>query len=217
MGVSGDCASLPLRRVAGCRLPPLGGVLDQRDHHGGAVLTGREGPWPFAGYFRGSMDAAHGAWLSWAGRVDAGVDPVAGWKASRAVVAALQQGGPIDAERRRALSILWDRLDAVDRAALGEAGGADLSLLLVARDAHGASVSGVGLGAVFTLEEGGEAQPWVTGEHPLLGPPGLPRTRPGALSVDSLCAWVLAVPAGEAAQVEGLPLAQVLAHCGVHP
>ncbi len=191
--------------------------MDQLDHHGGALLAGRGGRWPFAGYFRGSMDLADGAWLSWAGRVDAGSDPVVGWRAARVLAGAIERGGTIQAERRRALSILWDRLDAVDRQTLGEAGGADLSLLLVACDAQGASVSGVGLGAVYTLDEGAGARPWVTGHHPLLGPPGLPRTRPGALSVDGLGTWVIATPSGSEVEVGGISLERALALSGVHP
>jgi hypothetical protein len=158
------------------------------------LLLGRGGDWPFAGHFRGRLEAA--------------------WRASRAVDAALRRKGPPTADRRRALSILWARLDGVDREVLGPFGGDDLTLLLTAEDEEGGAVSAVGIGALHAVF-GGRAGPWVVAPHPLLGPRGVPARRPGAMTVDHLPDWVVAVEPGCSEDLGSVDFDALLARCGV--
>ncbi len=173
------------------------------------LLVGREGDWPFAGYFRGRSGVA-----AWAGCVAADAPPDVGWRAAMAVGAALLAGGPPKADRRRALAILWSRLDAVDRAALGPAGGADLTLLLVATDDEGDAVSGVGLGGLWAVW-GERAEGWVAPPHPLLGDAGLPSRRPGALTVDVAPELLVATTAGRPVDLAGARRGPLRERCGV--
>lgn len=177
------------------------------------LLLGRGGPWPFGGYFRGGF--SHGdTQVTWAGCVTDGEDLVLAWRAARAVQAALLRAGPVAADRRRALSVLWARLDGVPRDTLGGAVGGDLSLLVVATDPDGASISGTGLGSLVAPGPTGQVTAWVDGEHPILTPPGIPATRPGALSVTEIPPWLCGVPHGRALQLPArAPL--VLRACGV--
>src|SRR5690606_32563512 len=154
------------------------------------LLLGRGGPRPFSGYFLGEVEAEPGAAsFAFAGRVGPADDVETAWRASRAVHRALVRAGAPRADRRRALSILWARVDAVDRDVLGPARGDDLSLLLVVDDEEGLAVSAAGLDAVYGAAAGGTASAWVVGEHPLLGVAGFPTRRPGALTVPGAAAW----------------------------
>lgn len=151
------------------------------------LLVGHAGDWPFAGALRGRCGP-----VAWAGCVAWRADPAVAWRAARALDAALRSPGPPRADRRRALSILWERLDAVDRDLLGPGGGDDLVLLLIARDDAGFAVGGVGLAEV----RDGEGGSWVAPPHPLLGPAGIPDQRPGALTTDTLPSVLVGVPVG---------------------
>ncbi|MBW1880018.1 MAG: hypothetical protein JRI25_18205 [Deltaproteobacteria bacterium] len=173
------------------------------------LLLGRGGDWPFAGHFRGRLGR-----VAWAGCVAVGDDLAAAWRVSRVVDGALCRKGPPTADRRRALSIMWARLDGVVREVLGPGGGDDLALLLTAEDDEGAAVSAVGIGALYALF-GGHAEPWVIAPHPLLGPPGLPARRPGAMTVDHLPDWVVAVEHGRSEDLDRVALDALLGRCGV--
>lgn len=175
-------------------------------------LLGTPGPWPFAGHLRGRRHGTGGA-LSWAGRIAASGGPQVGYQASRAVDAALRQVAHTG-DRRRVLADAWLALDGLRPAALGPERGADLVLLLVAVDAEGAAISGVGLDRI--LGGAAELSLWLRPPHPLLGPPGLPGAQRGALSVDSLPPWLIGV-AADAPSVAGLRLQAALRACGVHP
>lgn len=172
------------------------------------LLVGREGDWPFAGHFRGRLGP-----VAFAGCVAATAGPEAAWRAGRAVEAALRAGGPPQADRRRALSILWARLDGVDRDALGPERGADLALLLLATDAEGTAVSGAGLGGLWALW-GERAEAWVTPPHPLLGSPGLPARRPGVLTVAQAPPFLVASEHLRPVDLAGVRRAAVEAACG---
>lgn len=174
-------------------------------------LLGTPGPWPFAGHLRGRLHGAGGA-LSWAGRVAASRGPQVAYQASRAVEAALRQVAHTG-DRRRVLADAWLALDGLRSAALGPDRGADLVLLLVAVDEEGAAISGVGLDHI--MGGGAELRLWLRPPHPLLGPPGLPGAQRGALSVDTLPPWLIAV-AADAPPVTGLTLPAALRACGVH-
>lgn len=175
-----------------------------------ALLVGRDGDWPFAGHFRGHLGP-----VSWAGCVAADAGPETAWRAARAIAMALRAGGPPQADRRRALSILWARLDGVDREALGPDRGEDLVLLLVAADPEGAAVSGVGLGGLWALW-GERAEAWVTPPHPLLGPPGPPVRRPGVLTVAQAPSFLVATAHDRPVDLAGARRSAVQSVCGVH-
>ena len=124
----------------------------------------------------------------WAGRVGQDAPLDVAFRMARAVDAALFQ--PQASERRRLLVSAWDAVADVD---LLEYAG-DLTLLLVTQDAEGASVAGVGLGALWAGDGQGVMRPWLPPGHPMLGVRGLPEKRPGALSLDVLppLLWALA-------------------------
>lgn len=144
-------------------------------------LIGRATAWPYAGYFLGALPAdEHGAAVTWVGRIGDGQDLRESWRAALEVQQALSRRGPIEADRKRALSILWARLSG----ARGEALGADLRdrlvLLAIAVDQYGYAISAVGLRHLYLVSEG-HLRPWVPAGHPLLGGSGLGAERPGAL------------------------------------
>lgn len=152
--------------------------------------------------------------LSWAGRVTTGGLDTDFHAARGAHQALLGQGSP-GLDRRRAMAALWDRVIEA-RAVLGP-GAAKLVLLIVAEDADGATVSGVGLRTLFAIHHGCLAETWVEGPHPLLGAPGLPATRPGALTVASAPPWLIATGADGSALANpiGYRSNDVLGMCGV--
>ena len=178
-----------------------------------AFLIGQRGPFPFAGFFFDEMIGSE-VKVAWSGQIAGAFDPVVAWRASRAMSHALTRAGPPQANRRRALSILWARLDGARREGLGPMKGKDLAILLVARDNEGWAISGVGLGEVFWADEN-NFRPWVTGAHPLLCEPGLPSKRPGAVLVDELDGALIGVRMGQSSP-EGTCLTDVLPRCGVH-
>ncbi len=185
-----------------------------RSLHTDAALLGRGGDFPFAGHFHGVLDAPTGGTrLSWAGRVTSGADRTLAWRAARALHNALLRQGPIEADRRLAASIAWARVDGVSRDILGPNRGDGLVLLLVARDDQGIAVSAVGLSAVLSIDDG-EVHSWIADPHPMLGLPGLPAKRPGALTSDEAPAWLVGVPHGSA--VPDLSVDDLLTQAGVH-
>ena len=175
------------------------------------ALLGRIGAWPFAGHFQGTSGQ-----VCWAGRVGLSGDLEQAWRASRAVQRALLRAGPIEADRRRALSVLWSRLSGVSRDLLGPGEGADLVLVAVATDEEGSAITAIGLQAVLAASATTAASPWVQGTHPLLGEPGLPARRPGALTVDRCPPWLIGVPRGVERDPRGARLERLLPACGVH-
>ncbi len=139
------------------------------------------------------------------------------WRASRAAHNALMRMGPVDADRRRTLSIVWARLDGVSRDLLGPNAGDGLVLLLAAQDADGLAVSAVGLRSVLSADAQGPVSTWVAEPHPLLSLSGLPSERPGALMLDGAPQWLVGVPTDVRADVVGHSVTDVLMACGVHP
>lgn len=182
------------------------------------ALLGRGGLLPFVGHFQGELSLPGGGLtLGWAGRVTTGASPEMGWRAARAVQGALARKGPIEADRRRALSVMWARLDAVARDLLGPLGGDDLVLLLCATDEEGSAISAVGVDAVFGAEPEGAVNLWVSPPHPMLGLAGLPTKRPGAVLVEVAPPWLIGSPQGVEDDPSGQPVAAVLHRCGVGP
>jgi hypothetical protein len=170
------------------------------------VVVGRAGPWPFRGHFAGWCTSEGGVSVSLVGRVGAERPVADAWRRAQRVRSTLLDGGVGAADRLLALAVLWGRAEAL------AADCPDLTLLAVAQDQDGVAVSGVGLTAVWAAE-GARIGHWVTGRHPLLGPPGL-GVRPGAISVDRAPPWLIAVPPDVHVE-DGLDGASLLARCGV--
>lgn len=170
------------------------------------ALTAGPEPWPFAGFVRGEVEG-DGTSVAWVGHHGADRGPVAAWRASRDLERCLRSPGAPVGDRRRVLTVLWTRLHALE-------GTEDLVLLLAAKDGDGVAVSAVGLRALYALRDD-RLHAWVSGEHPLLGPPGLPAELPGALVLDDLPGWLIAWD-GRGPSPDGLTLEQAFARCAVH-
>lgn len=175
-----------------------------------AWLLGDPTSLPFLGHARVLVEGPE-ATLAAAGRVGVSGGVAGGWRAARALEAALRaSAGPGD--RNTLLWRAWSAVAEIPAAALGPEGGADLSLLLLAMDSGGVGVAGVGLSAVWGLSEGALV-PLAEGAHPLLAPAGRPARTPGVLNLDLRPRAVVGRPrhlGGEAPPVDELG-----ARCGV--
>lgn len=105
-------------------------------------MPGTPGRAPFAGHVRG-VRRAGGVTLAWAGRLAAAVGPETGWEAAEALRTAL--AAVVPGARDAWLRATFTALRGLDARWLGRE---DLSLLLVAADADGARLTGVGLAEV---------------------------------------------------------------------
>ena len=186
-----------------------------------ALLTGCSGDWPLAGHVLGCYrDLSGGYQVHWAGRVGAGADLDEAWRASRVLDRFLAAGAREGQDARSCLTAIWCALESITPSRLGPTSGQDLSLLLVATDAQGVTLSAVGLGCVDTLGQakGSRTRPWIQGEHPLLGPPGMPDQFPGALTLPSGPSWFVGGVWGEPGPSSTLDEREtLLVRCGVHP
>lgn len=176
------------------------------------ALAPGAGPWPFAGVFRGRRTAGD-LTLAWVGRIGSAAGPEVGFRAARRVGKALADA-PVTEDRRRALADAWLALDALAAPLLGPDGGADLVVLFVAADREGAALSAVGLSALWSGAPGARLEPWIFGSHPLLGPPGRPGARRGALAVDALPPFIFA-SAHDGGDLAGIPHEEALVRCAV--
>ena len=185
-----------------------------------ALLRGHSGDWPLAGHVLGCHEDPTGRFeVHWAGRVGAGGDLDDSWRASRVLERSLAKGAREGQDARSCLTAIWGALESITPSQLGATSGKDLSLLLVATDSHGVTISAVGLGRVETLGKGKRSRTrcWIEGEHPLLGPPGMPDQFPGALTLPSGPPWLVGDVWGargpSSTTDEGETL---LVRCGVH-
>ncbi|TNE86009.1 MAG: hypothetical protein EP330_24035 [Deltaproteobacteria bacterium] len=184
--------------------------------HGGALSTkllllGRGGRWPFAGHFHGEVREGD-VRLAWAGRVSTGgldSDFLLAKHVSRMLGQPLGTG----LDRRRAVASGWERVLAFGEHLAEKR----FVLALIAEDAEGAAVSGVGLEALWAVHHGCLAEPWVSQPHPLLSAPVAPTSRPGALTVDALPPYLLSVGAdgSSAAEPRGHRASDLMPLCGV--
>lgn len=167
--------------MTGLAFPNFWDAIESCPMRAPAWLIGDPTTLPFLGHLRVVVEGPSAA-VAVAARVGAGGDVVDGWRASRYLAAALRSAaGPGD--RNALLWRVWSALASADAAQLGPAGGADLSMLLVAMDEHGAGVAGVGLSSVWGLVDGALV-PLAEGAHPLLAPAGRPSRTPGVLHLD---------------------------------
>lgn len=174
-----------------------------------ALLLGSPSRLPFNGHLRRVLDC-EGARVSVAARVAASSPPEESWAAVAALWTALD--GAAGRDRGTLCRDAWERLLRVDRAKLGPAAGADLTLLMVAEDTEGELVSGCGLGLVLAVE-GAAVRELVDPRHPLLGEPGLPSAVPRALGPDRRGEIYVGMPAGLGVKPPSPP--QLLVACGV--
>ncbi|MEL6349785.1 MAG: hypothetical protein AAFV53_42170 [Myxococcota bacterium] len=159
-----------------------------------AWMLGDGGDAPFAGHFRLRIEGTR-ARLDVAGRLSVQRGPVSAFLPARRLEKQLRSIAPRDCGRSALLHAAWAALAAVPSTDLGPDQGADLSLLLFARDLDGTSIAGVGLVAVW----GRFSASWESlarGDHPLLGPAGRPERTPGALNMEETPTVVLACPVG---------------------
>jgi hypothetical protein len=177
-----------------------------------ALLCPSPGPMPFLGHFRvGWREALSG--YSVAGRIGAPADPAVAWASARGLEGAVRRcnaEGPAPAARlvRR----VWEAVRRHPAGELGPRGGEDLIMLILAWDAEGASLSGVGLGRLWAGDDPG-LRAVLPPEHPLLAiPPGRPAQLPGALSLRAAPSLVVGAPAGEEALIPAP--GRVRASCG---
>ena len=154
------------------------------------MLVGSPGRTPFAGYFRGRT-AAGLPRLAWAGRIRASENPQVAWQAGEQANAAMNSA--LGRDRFALIDAAWAALRPLDRG--------DLSVLLVAYDSEGASVSACGL-----CELRADGHPIVEVGHPLLGEPGIPE-RTGFFQPDRETTDWVGVPVGSRWPAADVPVA----------
>jgi len=71
------------------------------------------------------------------------------------------------------------------------------------------------LESVYGVNEHQLAEPWVDGEHPLLGPPGFPHDRPGAVAVESAPEWLVGLRHSGHGSILGRTLPDIQRMCGI--
>jgi len=170
---------------------------------------------PFIGHFRINWEGPS-AWLSAAGRIGAQRGIEDAWLPARQLEGVLQKCGDSNkhqSDRHVLLRRLWEALNDVESDLLGPEQGEDLCMLLVAGDARGVGVAGVGLSGVWGDVDGRWA-PLVESNHPLLTPTGRPKGMPGVLTLDLKVSAVVATPAHLPSRLPTSSL--VRAHSGVH-
>ena len=117
-------------------------------------------------------------------------------------------------DRHTVLRKVWELVAGLPAVSFGANQGADLTLLLVAHDAEGVGVAGVGLGGLWgeVLDEP-HLVPVVPATHPLLTPQGRPKGVPGVLTLEKTYLHLIGAPAHQ----DPVPPARadVLRVCGV--
>jgi hypothetical protein len=182
-----------------------------------ALLLGDPGRLPFVGHFQVGIHTGAGS-LAVAGRVSAEAGAVPGFRAAREVEGALLGMTTHDVkDRNDLLRRAWRSLHDLATCDMGPAGGADLTILMAARDERGMGIAGVGLAGVWGWSGalGDDPVPLVQGAHPLLGRPGMPAEVPGVLTLDAPVEQVVAVPAHLQPVLPGTD--SLTRRCGVHP
>ena len=160
-----------------------------------ALMLGDPNPPSFVGHLRLQL-VGTGSSLAVAGRVAVEAGVIGAFLPARRVEAALREAvtPALDGrDRHLLLHRAWAALAAIPALDLGPAGGADLSLLLVAADDRGVGIAGVGMCGVWG-EHDGQWRPLVGSGHPLLRGPGRPEKTPGVLTLTAAPTAVLAIP-----------------------
>ncbi len=184
-----------------------------------ALVFGDPGPLAFLGHFRADA-GGQGTVLRVAGRVGATVSATEANDAAAQVEALVRNVGrgvqrPDD--RLEWVRAFWDALAGFDAATHLPSGGADFAALVVAADAKGVSVTGVGLAGCWYTSEMAVPRPLVPPAHPLLGPMGIPAVRPGAMTLNAVPTAVVAELRHPRVAPQGLRPGPLRAACGVRP
>ncbi len=170
---------------------------------------GREGRFPFQGYFRVAIEGSH-AGVCIAGALGGQDTLKAAHQRARVVEVLLStvadrehRGLDRHGLLRRVWTLLSERADDALRA--------ELTAVLVAVDEDGTGVAGVGLGGVWAVQDGALRR-LVPRSHPLLGGPGLPDEVPGVLTLERRPVQVVASAWGQDPLLP--PVADVQDRCG---
>lgn len=178
------------------------------------LMLGDPVPEPFVGHLR-MMMAGPTVWVSVAGRVAAAAGPIDAFVPARRLEVTLRSVlNPLLQQHDRNLLLhqAWATLAGMEPVSLGPAGGAGLSLLLIAGDSSGVGVSAAGLSMAWGRYEG-RWRPLTRPDHPLLGPAGRPIRTPGVLGLLQAPEVLIGVPAHLPPR---LPSSGVLRRAGVH-
>ena len=179
---------------------------------------GDPGPLPFLGHFRTEV-AGPGALFRVAGRWAGAADAVEACAAAALVeqrVRTLARSVSRPDDRVGFLLAFWDAI-VEESASLAAALTADLALLCMAADAGGVSVTGVGLAGCWFEAGSQPPQLLVPFGHPLLGPLGVPRERPGAMTLNAVPDVLYAELRSPLTAPRGLPESDLRAACGARP
>jgi len=177
-------------------------------------MLGDPTPESFIGHLR-VMLSGPTVWVSIAGRVAADAGAIDAFVPARRLEVTLRSVlTPLlqQHDRNQLLHQAWATLAGMEPVSLGPAGGANLSLLLIAGDARGVGVSATGLSMVWG-RFAGRWRPLTRPDHPLLGPAGRPPLTPGVLGLLKAPEILIGVPAH---LPPGLPSSGVLRRAGVH-
>jgi hypothetical protein len=178
-----------------------------------AHLLGDSGRMPFVGHFRATVHGP-GAVLSAAGRVAPLGGVSTAFHAARCIEAMLREMDTDKlGDRHSLLRAAWSALLSIPVCDLGPENGTDITVLFGCADTNGMGIAGVGLGGVWSLAESG-IEPMVEGDHPLLGPAGLPDVVPGVLTLDAPVDTIIGLP--HPLQIDLPHPADLLLRCGAH-
>ena len=161
-----------------------------------AVLLGDRGALPFLGHIRAQI-VVDGAVLWAAARTASGGDVVQAHESARNLQEAIErvcERFEHSPNRSDLLRSVWESLQVLAAEQVGGSLGADLQILMTARDAEGVGIAGVGLSMVWGVMEDGLLQPLVSEDHPLLSDAGVPKQVPGVLTLDRPVLQVLGIP-----------------------
>jgi hypothetical protein len=179
------------------------------------LAFGDPGPLPFLGHFRAEARGPQSV-LRVAGRVAGAADAVEACAIAAQVEAGVR-GLVHDLDRpddRLALlRSLWAVVAGVEER-LPASLSADFAVLVMAADARGVSVTGVGLAGCWFEADRQPPRPLVPARHPLLGPLGVPDIRPGAMTLNAVPTALYAELRHPVAPPSGLPDSDLRAACG---
>ncbi|HCH64295.1 MAG: hypothetical protein CL927_16010 [Deltaproteobacteria bacterium] len=177
---------------------------------------GDPGALPFLGHFRAQVSGPRSQ-VRVAGRWGMAGDAVEACAAAarmehrvRSLVASVER--PDD--RVVLLVGLWAAI-AEEAAALAASLTADLAVVCVAADARGVSVTGVGLAGCWFESDRQPPQLLVPFGHPLMSPLGVPRQRPGAMTLNATPDAIYAELRNPLTIPRGLPDTDLREACGV--
>jgi len=171
---------------------------------------------PFKGHLRVAVRSGW-AGLAVAGRVAGDCSVEEAYAVARrmeGLLGAAVAGAGDQPDRHAVLRKVWELVAGLPAASFGSGEGADLTLLVVAYDADGVGVAGVGLAALWGERIGEPGLvPVVPDNHPLLTPQGRPDGVPGVLTLEKPYTRLVGSPAHQDPVAPAI--ADVSRRCGV--